>query len=200
MPAKNLNFTSKSYIYFQTTNAVLSNSPNPLFILVKWNILFEMDMLKQPAGKVVYIIIILWQYGNGIYQMFINKGSYWLTLTLPHPEALLENNTRPLVFTSASGCRACENFDISSGIFFFHLGQYFLWCRASAYFKIHRGQQRCSLDHVLHWEMQAARNIGFHLRQLQWDCRERSGSVVECEGLRVRASPASLCCVLEQEH
>ena len=26
----------------------------------------------------------------------------------------LENNTRSLVFTSASGCRASENFDISS--------------------------------------------------------------------------------------
>ena len=26
----------------------------------------------------------------------------------------LENITRPLVFTSASGCRASENFDISS--------------------------------------------------------------------------------------
>ena len=26
----------------------------------------------------------------------------------------LENCTRPLVFTSASGCRASENFDISS--------------------------------------------------------------------------------------
>ena len=34
--------------------------------------------------------------------------------------------------------------------------------------------------------------------------RERSGSVIECltrdRGPRVRASPASLCCVLEQEH
>ena len=27
----------------------------------------------------------------------------------------LENSTRPLVFTSASGCRASENFDISGG-------------------------------------------------------------------------------------
>ena len=26
----------------------------------------------------------------------------------------LENSTRPLVFTSSSGCRASENFDISS--------------------------------------------------------------------------------------
>ena len=26
----------------------------------------------------------------------------------------LENSTRPLVFTSASGCRASENFDISN--------------------------------------------------------------------------------------
>ena len=26
----------------------------------------------------------------------------------------LENTTRPLVFASASGCRASENFDISS--------------------------------------------------------------------------------------
>ena len=27
---------------------------------------------------------------------------------------MLENSTHPLVFTSASGCRASENFDISS--------------------------------------------------------------------------------------
>ena len=31
----------------------------------------------------------------------------------------LENCTRPLVFTSASGCRASENFDISSKNYFF---------------------------------------------------------------------------------
>ena len=31
----------------------------------------------------------------------------------------LENSTRPLVFTSASGCRASENFDISSENQFF---------------------------------------------------------------------------------
>ena len=31
----------------------------------------------------------------------------------------LENCTRPLVFTSASGCRASENFDISSKKNFF---------------------------------------------------------------------------------
>ena len=39
----------------------------------------------------------------------------------------LENSTRPLVFTSASGCRAGENFDISSANEFFpHICQYFL--------------------------------------------------------------------------
>ena len=31
----------------------------------------------------------------------------------------LENSTRPLVFTSTSGCRASENFDIFSENFFF---------------------------------------------------------------------------------
>ena len=31
----------------------------------------------------------------------------------------LENNTRSLVFTSASGCRASENSDISSENYFF---------------------------------------------------------------------------------
>ena len=31
----------------------------------------------------------------------------------------LENSTRPLVFTSASGCRASENYDISSENQFF---------------------------------------------------------------------------------
>ena len=33
----------------------------------------------------------------------------------------LENSTRPLVFTSASGCRASENFDISSENYIFSL-------------------------------------------------------------------------------
>ena len=31
----------------------------------------------------------------------------------------LENSTRPLVFTSASGCKASENFDISSINYFY---------------------------------------------------------------------------------
>ena len=31
----------------------------------------------------------------------------------------LENNTRPLIFTSTSGCRASENFDSFSENFFF---------------------------------------------------------------------------------
>ena len=31
----------------------------------------------------------------------------------------LENSTRPLVFTSTSGCRASENFDIFSENYFF---------------------------------------------------------------------------------
>ena len=34
-------------------------------------------------------------------------------------EAGFENSTPPLVFTSTSGCRASENFDISSEINFF---------------------------------------------------------------------------------
>ena len=33
----------------------------------------------------------------------------------------LENSTRPLVFTSASGCRASENFDMSSENYIFSL-------------------------------------------------------------------------------
>ena len=38
----------------------------------------------------------------------------------------LENSTRPLVFTSASGCRASENFAISSENYFFpHICHYF---------------------------------------------------------------------------
>ena len=60
--------------------------------------------------------------------------------TKPPSSSGLENSTRPLVFTSASGCRASGNFDISSeNYFFFHICQYFLRCRASAYFKIFRG-------------------------------------------------------------
>ena len=43
----------------------------------------------------------------------------------------LEKSTRPLVFTSAIGCRASENFDISSENYFLHICQYFLRCRAS---------------------------------------------------------------------
>ena len=46
---------------------------------------------------------------------------------MPHPRSNmfyvtgLENSTRPLVFTSASGCRASENFDISSEHHFPHM-------------------------------------------------------------------------------
>ena len=43
--------------------------------------------------------------------MFKTKTSL-TTFINNHPG--LENSTRPLVFTSASGCRASENFDISS--------------------------------------------------------------------------------------
>ena len=39
-----------------------------------------------------------------------------LNLILYQEKPGLENSTRPLVFTSASGCRASENFDISSEI------------------------------------------------------------------------------------
>ena len=46
---------------------------------------------------------------------------------------------RSLVFTSASGCRASENLDISSEKLFSPMCQYFLQRRASAYFKIFRG-------------------------------------------------------------
>ena len=40
-------------------------------------------------------------------------------ITCDFPGAGLENSTRPLVFTSASGCRASENFAISSENYFF---------------------------------------------------------------------------------
>ena len=43
---------------------------------------------------------IVWSFGD---------RSFFLTTT-----AGLENSTRPLVFTSALGCRASENFDTSS--------------------------------------------------------------------------------------
>ena len=64
-----------------------------------------------------------------------------------HIKAGLENSTRPLVFTSASGCRASENYDIiSENQIISHLCQEFLWCRASAYFQIFRGLQRRTAD------------------------------------------------------
>ena len=40
--------------------------------------------------------------------------SEYMLLNIISLKAGLENSTRPLVFTSASGCRASENFDISS--------------------------------------------------------------------------------------
>ena len=52
----------------------------------------------------------------------------------------LENITRPLVFTSTSGCRASENFDIfSENYFYSYVCQNFSSCRAGANFKIFRG-------------------------------------------------------------
>ena len=54
----------------------------------------------------------------------------------------LENSTRPLIFMSASGCRASGNFDISSeNLIFPHICQCVFGCRASACFKKFRGLQ-----------------------------------------------------------
>ena len=39
----------------------------------------------------------------------------------------LENSTRPLIFTTASGCRASENFDISSEKYFFPIHANNFW-------------------------------------------------------------------------
>ena len=43
------------------------------------------------------------------------------SIGLKRGKAGLENSTRLLVFTSASGCRASENFDISSENYIFSL-------------------------------------------------------------------------------
>ena len=42
----------------------------------------------------------------------------------------LENSSCPLVFTSASGCRASENFDISSENYFFFAHMPIFFCDA----------------------------------------------------------------------
>ena len=43
----------------------------------------------------------------------------WQTRNINNTNAGLENSTRPLVFTSTSGCRASGNFDIFSENYFF---------------------------------------------------------------------------------
>ena len=55
----------------------------------------------------VYLEIISWRFG------------YRPKYQPKTPLSGLENSTRPLVFMSASGCRASENFDISSENQFF---------------------------------------------------------------------------------
>ena len=47
----------------------------------------------------------------------------------------LENSTRPLVFMSASGCRASENFDISSENYFFPYMPIFLVMQGKCLFQ-----------------------------------------------------------------
>ena len=55
-----------------------------------------------------------------------NSDCYALAYEVTHMPGL-ENSTRPLVFTSDSGCRASGNFDISSeNKSLSHICQYFL--------------------------------------------------------------------------
>ena len=55
----------------------------------------------------------------------------------------LKNSTRPLRLTSVSGCRASENFDISSiNLIFPKYANTFFKCRPSGYFKIFQGLPR----------------------------------------------------------
>ena len=57
-----------------------------------------------------------------------------------HTVAGLENSTRPRVFTSASGCRASENFDISSDFFSPYMPVVFVMQgKIRAYFQIFQG-------------------------------------------------------------
>ena len=54
-------------------------------------------------------------------QYFSHVGTGFLGL---NSTTGLENSTRPLIFTSASGCKASENYDISSeNQFFSHICQ-----------------------------------------------------------------------------
>ena len=51
---------------------------------------------------------------SGKYHIGVYNCEYFLTHQFFKGPAGLKNNTCPLLFTSASGCRASENFDISS--------------------------------------------------------------------------------------
>ena len=53
-------------------------------------------------ASMAFIFVVCWFFFN---IKFFNKN---------FEESGLENSTRRLIFTSASGCRASENFDISS--------------------------------------------------------------------------------------
>ena len=71
----------------------------------------------------------------------------------------LENSTRPLIFTSASGCRASENFDISRENQFFPINaNIFLWCRASGYFQIFWALHSC-----WHWDVKQQNKQTFNV-------------------------------------
>ena len=57
----------------------------------------------------------------------------------PPAPTRVENSTRPLFFTSALGCRASENFDFSSELFFPTIYANTFLMRGKSYFKIFQG-------------------------------------------------------------
>ena len=59
-------------------------------------------------------MVLKWKLGQLVWTDLLPLKHISFSSTHRHSIAGLENCTRPLVFTSASGCRAIENFDISS--------------------------------------------------------------------------------------
>ena len=96
-------------------------------LLNLWNELGKRDKMRG-----LWSILSL---SRNEFNKFNNTKARMLDTIYHMKKSGLENSTRPLVFTSASGCRASENFDISSeNKKNSHICQSFLWCMASAYF------------------------------------------------------------------
>ena len=73
----------------------------------------KLHIEKMPYNANIHVVFFLKINNLGLFCQLIGFSDLFNTaIHIPSPG--LENSTHPLIFTSASGCRASENFHISS--------------------------------------------------------------------------------------